>query len=298
MIRLTLYILLLVLCPVLGKAQELNTKLTINTQRVPAANSQLFSSLESELNQLLNDQKWTDTNFNRSERINCNIAITIVEATTENNFVAEIQFASQRPVYNSSYITSLMNYRDTQFEFTYMPGLSFDFNKQSIDNNLVAVISFYAYILIGLDFDSFSLNGGKPYFSKAMEIANMSQSLGTKGWEPFSGKNSNRYDLAVALTEESSGSFHDMWYKYHRLGLDEMAANASRGRIRIIESVNDIQKLYDARPNSILLSLIRETKVDEIVRVCSQATTEEKQAVKKILSQIFPTKSNSIGMLK
>ncbi|MBK5720310.1 DUF4835 family protein [Dysgonomonas sp. Marseille-P4677] len=298
MIRLVICILVL-LCPsIIIDAQELNTKLTINTQKLPAANSQLFSSLESELNQLLNDQRWTSATFSKSERINCNIAITIVAETSENNFAAEIQLTSQRPVYNSSYVTSLMNYRDTQFEFSYMPGLTFDFNTQSVDNNLVAVISFYAYVLIGLDFDSFSLNGGQIYFNKAMEIANMAQSLGAKGWEPFSGKNNNRYDLAVALTEESSKSFHDIWYKYHRQGLDEMSLNASRGRIRVIESVSDIQKLYEARPSSILLSLIRETKVDEIVRVCSQATTEEKQSMKKILYQIFPTKNYSIDMLK
>lgn len=298
MIRLFIYILLFLFTSVAIEAQELNAKLTINTQRLSTPNSQLFSSLESELNQLLNDQKWTDTDFSKNERINCNITITLVESPSENNFVAEMHITSQRPVYNSSYLTSLMNYRDVQFEFTYLPNQPLDFNKQSVDNNLVAVISFYAYILIGLDFDSFSLNGGRAYYNKAMEIANMAQSLGTKGWEPFSGKNNNRYDLAVALTEESSKSFHDMWYKYHRLGLDEMSANPSRGRIRIIESVEDMKKLYDARPNSILLSLIRETKVDEIVRVCSQATPEEKQAVKKTLLQMFPTKSYSIDMLK
>lgn len=281
------------------QAQELNAKLTINTQQVPSVDKQLFSSLESELNKLLNEQKWTDTNFSRNERINCNVSINVTSfSPPENNYTAEIQITSQRPVYNSSYVTSLINYRDTQFDFNYTSGLSLNFNSTSVDNNLVAVISFYAYIIIGLDFDSFSLNGGKPYFSKAMEIANMSQSLNAKGWEPFSGKNNNRYDLALALTEESSSPFHNFWYDYHRTGLDEMAANASRGRIRIIESISDVRKLYDARPSSVLLSVIAETKIDEIVRVCSQATPEEKQSMKKTLSQMFPTKSYNINMLK
>ena len=280
------------------QGQELNAKLTINTQQVPSVDRQVFSSLESELNKLLNEQKWTDTNFGRDERINCNVTITVTSSPSENNYTAEIQLSSQRPVYNSSYISSLLNFRDTQFEFNYIPNLSLDFNNTAVSNNLVAVISFYTYIIIGLDFDSFSLNGGRPYFNKAMEIANMSQSLGAKGWEPFSGKNNNRYDLALGLTEESSSPFHSFFYNYHRMGLDEMAANASRGRIRIIESISDIQKLYDARPSSILLSVIAETKIDEIVRVCSQATAEEKQSVKKTLSQIFPTKSYSINMLK
>ncbi|MDR1881240.1 MAG: DUF4835 family protein [Prevotella sp.] len=281
-----------------SQAQELNAKLTVNTQQLPSPDRELFASLESGLNGLLNEQKWTDATFNRNERINCNVSITITASASDNDFSAEIQLTSQRPVYNSSYVTSLINYRDTQFGFSYVPGQPLGHNNMTVDNNLVAVISFYACIIIGLDFDSFSLNGGRPYFNKAMEIANMSLSLNVKGWEPFSGKNNNRYDLALALTEESSSAFHDFWYKYHRTGLDEMAANASRGRIRIMESANDIQKLYDARPSSILLNLIAETKIDEIVRISSQATSEEKQGIKKILNRIFPTKSHSINSIK
>lgn len=297
--RFILSFLLFAVSFVFLQAQELNAKLTINTQQVPSADKQLFSSLESELNKLLNEQKWTDANFSRDERISCNVNITVTGfSPSDNNYTTEIQITSQRPVYNSSYVTSLINYRDTQFDFNYSSGLSLDFNNTAVSNNLVAVISFYAYIIIGFDFDSFSLNGGRPYFSRAMEIANMSQSLGVRGWEPFSGKNNNRYDLALALTEESSSSFHSFWYNYHRMGLDEMAANPSRGRIRIIESVSDVRKLYDARPSSILLSIIAETKIDEIIRVSSQATTEEKQSMKKTLSQMFPTKSYNINMLK
>lgn len=296
--RFIIYTLFLIVSFAMLKAQELNAKLTINTQQVPSVDKQLFSSLESELNKLLNEQKWTDANFDRNERINCNVTITVTSSPSDNKFTAEIQFTAQRPVYNSSYVTSLINYRDTQFEFNYLSGQPLDYNSATIDNNLVAIISFYAYIIIGLDFDSFSLNGGRPYFNKAMEIANMSQSLNEKGWEPFSGKSNNRYDLALALTEESSSPFHSFWYNYHRMGLDEMAANASRGRIRIIESISDVRKLYNARPSSVLFSLIAETKVDEIVRVCSQATAEEKLSVKKTLSQMFPTKSYNINMLK
>ncbi|WP_029904343.1 DUF4835 family protein [Prevotella sp. 10(H)] len=280
------------------QAQELNAKLTINTQQLPSPNTQLISSLESQVNRLLNEQKWTEVTFSKNERINCNVIITLSGQTSENSFSGEIQVTSQRPVYNSSYVTSLFNFRDTQFEFSYRQGESLDYNNISVDNNLVAVISFYANIIIGLDFDSFSLNGGRPYFSKAMDIANMAQSLGTKGWEPFSGRNNNRYDLAMALTEESSSPFHTFFYNYHRTGLDEMSANASRGRIRIIESLNELPNLYSARPSSVLFSVLAETKIDEIVRISSQATEEEKQSVKKILLPIFPTKSYNINQLK
>lgn len=296
--RLVLFIISVTFLSIATYAQELNAKLTINTRKLPAANEQLFSSLERSVNQMLNDEKWTDATFNRKERIDCTIAISMNEMTGENSFSAEIQVSSRRPVYNSTYVTTLLNFRDTKLEFSYALGESLDVNNIVLTNNLVAVISFYTYITIGLDFDSFSLNGGAPYFARAMEIANTAQSLNTKGWEPFSGKNDNRYDLAVAFTEESSKSFHSFWYNYHRTGLDEMAANPSRGRIRIIECLPDLQKLYEARPASPLLSIVGETKIDEIVRICSQATSEEKQSIKRTLNQIFPTKGQLINNLK
>jgi len=295
------YIYIIVCFIVFGlsaQAQELNAKLLINTRQLPSANNELFSSLESNLNQLLNDQKWTDATFSKNERIDCNITITLTEFVGE-TFNGNIQLTSRRPVYNSSYTTALLNFRDAEFSFKYQQGQTLDFNSLQMNDNLVAVISFYVYIIIGLDFDSFSSNGGRPYFAKAMDIANMAQALEQKkGWEPFSGKSSNRYDLAMALTEESSGSFHSMWYNYHRMGLDEMAANASRGRIRIIESMNDIQKLHEARPSSPLITLISETKIDEVVRVCSNATAEEKKDLKALLTKIFPTKSHLLNSLK
>lgn len=290
--------ILLFLSLVSLEAQELNVRLTINTQKVQSINKDMISSLESSLVRLLNDTKWTELVYSKNERIDCSISIILNEAVTDNSFKADIVLSTRRPVYNSSYITTLLNYRDTQFEFAYQQGQSLDFNHMNIDDNLSAVMAFYAYIIIGLDADSFSANGGKPYFAKAMEIANMAQSLNAKGWEPFSGKNNNRYDLAMALTEDSSKDFHTMWYAYHRMGLDEMAANASRGRIRIMESFSDIQKLQANRPSSILITLISESKIDEIIRICSQATAEEKQNMKKLLSQLFPTKNNQINQLK
>ncbi|NDV79099.1 DUF4835 family protein [Dysgonomonas sp. 511] len=280
------------------QAQDLNAKLTINTQRIQSPDTQLFSTLETNLNQLLNEHKWTDATFSVSEKIECSITLIINEVLSANTFSAEIQISSRRPVYNSTYASPLFNYRDTQIEFSYLPGESLSFSSMTIDNNIVAVMAFYANIVAGLDFDSFSPKGGSPYFARALEIANMAQSLGTKGWEAFSGKENNRYDLAVALTEERMADFHTFWYDYHRMGLDEMAANATRGRIRVIESLNNLKKMYDARSSSILLTVVGEAKTDEILRIASEANSEEKQSVKKLLNQMFPTKSGLINQLK
>lgn len=279
------------------QSQELNAKINLNTQKVQSSNKEIFTSLENDINQLLSNQKWTNVDFNRNERIECNISVIINEMPAENSFKGEIMITSRRPVYNSTYITTLCNYRDSKLEFDYIYGQTMTYSDMNITNNLVATIAFYAYIIIGLDFDSFSINGGKPFFEKALEIANSAQSLNTKGWEPFSGGVS-RYDLAMALTEESSKDFHTLWYNYHRLGLDEMAANAARGRIRIIETINELKKLYEARPSSPLLVLFSEAKLNELVSICSQATAEEKKQVRTSLQQLFPTKSTIIGNLK
>ena len=213
--------------------QELNAKLTINTQKIQTTSREKFTAMENMIKSLLNEQKWTDATFSRNERIDCTVVITINEMIGDDSFKGEIQIVSRRPVYNSTYVTTLLNYRDTQFDFDYISGQTLDFDNSNIRDNLAATIAFYVYIVIGLDFDSFSPNGGRPYFEKAMSIANAAQTLNTRGWEPFSGKE-NRYDLAVALTDEGSKSFHSLWYAYHRMGLDEMAANPSRGRILII----------------------------------------------------------------
>lgn len=290
--------LLFILLAISAQAQELNVKLNVNTQKVQMPNRELVASLENSILQLFNDQKWTESNFSRNERLDCIVSIAINEMQTEGSFVAEIQISSRRPVYNSSYVTPLLNYRDTQFDFNYTLGQSLDYSNNTVRDNLVAVIAFYSYIVIGLDFDSFSINGGQAYFAKAMEIANAAQSLNAKGWEPFSGSKANRYDLAVALSDNSFKSFHTMWYNYHRLGLDEMAANASRGRIQVMQSIDELEKLYKLRPSSPLLTLFAEAKLDELLKICSQATADEKKEMRKKLLQFFPAKNNEINELK
>lgn len=283
------------LSPLASFAQELNVKVTINTQKIQNVDTDLFKSLEDGLTQFLNENKWTNTNFRVNEKIESTLTIT-VNSTEGTRHTCDLQLTTRRPVHNSAFTTPTLNFRDTEFTFDYNRE-SIDYNETTVSNNLVAVMSFYAYVIIGLDFDSFSLNGGKPYFEKAMEIANASQSLNEIGWKPFD-NDRNRYSLALALTEESSRSFHDMWYKYHRLGMDEMAANSDRGRTRIIESLEDLDLLYQSRPSSVLLSIYGDTKLDELVNVYTKATMEEKGSAHKILQKIYPTKGSTIDKIK
>jgi len=278
-----------------ASAQELNVKLTINTSKVQA-NKEVFTTLENSLMQLLNERKWTNTSFGVLEKIECSMTLTINEASGS-SYKAELQVSSRRPVYNSSYSTSSFNYRDTEVSFEYNDGEMIEFNETNITSNLVAVFAYYSYIVIGLDFDSFSPNGGKPYFERAMNITNAAQNLNTTGWTAFD-SDRNRYALALALTEESSAAFHTMWYNYHRLGLDEMATSSIRGRDRIIATLPTLETIYSSRPSSALLLFYGDTKLQEVVSIYSEATEEEKKSAYELLRKIFPTKSNDLNPLR
>lgn len=293
-----LFLIYLLLVSILGlvKAQELNIKVTLNTNQIQGTDKTVFNKLEESINHLLNDRKWADATFAANELIEGSMLIT-VNSVQENTYIADIQIIINRPVYNATYNTPLFNFRDTEFEFSYVLGENLDFTDNNVNSNLVSTVAYYAYIALGLDFDSFALNGGKPYFEKAMEIVNNAQSLNTKGWAAFGGDR-NRYALALALTEESSSVFHKMWYDYHRKGLDEMAANPSRGRAGVIATIPDLQTIYKARPASAILSFYGDTKLEELINIYSEATTEEKTEAYKILQPIFPTKRFLIDKIK
>lgn len=280
-----------------GFAQELNMKITVNASKLGDVNQSVFTTLEEALNQFVNGRKWTDATFASNEQIDCNMLITLESLTDQNTYKGTLQVTSSRPVYNSSYTTPLFNFRDTEFEFSYLQGENLQFNENNVSSNLTAVVAFYAYIILGLDFDSFALDEGKPYFEKAFSIANNAQSLNTTGWAIF-GNDKNRYALSLALTEESSSSFHTMWYNYHRKGLDDMASNSTRGRTAIEETVPLLQTLYQARPASPLISIYGDTKLDELMNIYSTASTEEKRDAYKILESMFPTKRSVLEKLK
>ena len=278
------------------EAQEINMKITLNTNQIQGTDKSVFEKMEESLNKLVNDRKWTDATFATNELIEGSILITINEVQ-ENTYKGDVQIIVNRPVYNATYNTPLLNYRDTEFEFSYLLGENLEYIENNINSNLVATVAYYVYIILGLDFDSYALNGGKPYYEKAMQIVNNAQSLNTKGWAPFGGDR-NRYAMAMALTEESSSVFHSMWYNYHRKGLDEMAANPSRGRAGVIATVPDLQTIYKARPASAILSFYGDTKLDELINIYSEATSEEKSEAYKILQPIFPTKRYVIDKIK
>ena len=280
-----------------GKAQELNARVTVNGDKIATANKQIFTTLQNALMEFVNNRKWTDATFAVNEKIDCSMTI-IVNELDESSFQTEIQVQARRPVSNSSYTTTLFNFRDQELNFEYMEGEPLDFNSNTLTSNLTATVAFYVYIILGLDFDSFAPKGGTTYIQQAQQIVNMAQSeMSWNGWKAFE-SNQNRHALATALQDNASEAFRDMWYTYHRRGLDEMAANPDRGRMTIIEALPALREVRSARPTSVLLQMFSDAKLDEIVAIYSKATTQERQDGYKMLFEIYPTQSTRLEALQ
>ena len=294
--------LFLGLIPVLQAQQdmrlgELNAVITINSDKVQGTDKQIFTTLQRALTEFVNTKKWTTATFMQNERIDCSFNM-IVNSLEGNVFDCEIQVQSSRPVYNSSYPTTLFNFRDVEFTFNYTEFEPLEYTENVLNSNLTATIIFYIYIILGFDFDSFALNGGQPYFQQAQQIVTMAQSQPAwNGWTAFSSRR-NRHALATALTENQGSVFHTLWYEFHRKGLDEMAANSDRGRANIIASLPGLKELKDARPTSVLLQIFSDCKLEEVVSIYSKATTQEKQEGYKLFSNLFPAASMRYESLK
>lgn len=283
-------------CSCAGMAQELNVRITVNGDKIANANKSVFTTLQNALTEFINNRKWTDATFAVNERIDCSMTI-IVNEMEESSFKGEIQVQARRPVYNSSYTTTLLNFRDQQFDFEYMEGEPLEYQENMLTGNLTATVVFYIYIILGLDFDSFSPLGGTAYIQQAQQIVSLAQSQSWSGWKAFD-SNRNRHAVATALQDNASEAFRNLWYTYHRKGLDEMAANADRGRTTIIEALPALQEVKKARPTSVLLQMFSDAKLDEIVLIYSKATTQEKQSGYKLLQEIYPTETTKLEALQ
>lgn len=298
MIKKLLCICLLGAAPFIGKAQELNARITINSDKVQSTNKQVFKTLQDALNDFVNNKKWTDATFAMNERIDCSMTLIINEMVSDNSFKGEIQVQARRPVYNSSYTTTLLNYRDTELSFDYTEFEPLEYTENTLNSNLIATVVFYIYTILGLDFDSFSPKGGTAFLGQAMQIVSLAQAQPTwTGWKAFE-NDRNRHALATALTDNTSELFRDMWYNYHRKGLDEMAANPDRGRTTIIGLLPVLEQVKSARPTSPLLQMFADSKLDEVVLIYSKATTPEKQKGYKMLSNLYPALTTRMESLK
>lgn len=290
-----LFFLLAAVIP--AKTQELIAKVDINTQKLQGQEADLFPTLQELLTTYINENKWTDATFSPAEKINCNFSIIINEALSSSSFKGEIQIQATRPVYNSAYTTNSFNHRDVSLEFEYQPGMNLEWNETSVSNNLLAVVTFYIYVILGIDFDSFAPMGGSLYFQQAMNIVNMSQSLGATGWGSFQDP-LNRHAIATAFTDERMKTYRQMWYDYHRKGLDEMVANPDRGRMTIITALKQLDGIKSSQSGTCLLALFSAAKLDEVASIYSKANSTEKQEGYKFLSNLFPAETTRLESMK
>jgi hypothetical protein len=252
--------------------------------------------LERSLNQLINGTRWSAATLATNERIDCTFSLMILEQPTENSFKAELFVQSRRPVYNSTYTTTLLNYRDNQFAFEYVENAPIQIQEYSLNSNLEAVISFYANLILAMDFDSFSPGGGSPFFRQAQDIANRAQSANWGGWSAFEEK--SRSAIINAYTDNSLAKYHEFWYIYHRKGLDEMAANPDRARMTILEALPMLKEIRQMRSSDMLLQQFADAKLDETVALAERATQEQKKETYDLLREIFPSMSQQLQPLK
>ena len=293
-----LFCLLFLFMPVKASAQELNPTLTINTSKIQGTDKDVFKSLEGALKQFLSNQVWTDYHFAENERIQCNFNLTVNKYESQSGKMScELTVQSSRPVFGSTYNTTVFNFRDTEVEFTYTEQDRIEYSPGiTPDNNLTAIMAYYCMLIIGLDFDTMSLNGGTDILRQVENIAASSQSLGG-GWRSFD-TNANRYSIINDYMNGNLSMFRKLQYNYHRLGLDDMTANADRGRATITESLNLLMQAKQARSTSALPTLFTEIKKNELISIYSAGIDKEKQQVKELLNLINPSLSNDWNSIK
>ncbi len=266
------------------QAQELKAKFVVNSAQLSNTKTEVFDQLREKLETFMNDHKWTNLNFRELEKIECNFNITLSSwEESEGAFKAVLLMTCSRPVFNSSYTTTLYSVRDGDFNFNFQPTDQLEWNPEYVDNNLTAMLAYYAYMIIGYDMDAMAPKGGTPYFQTAENIVNNAQNLGFSGWSSFN-DNKNRFGLLNDYLDGSMEDYRMLVYKYHREGLDQMAENSESARTAIAESLELLSSAKQARSMSQLPQLFTEYKRDELVNIFSgKGTSQERDAIYDIL---------------
>jgi hypothetical protein len=294
--KLGLYILLLCLCGA-ASAQDLNARVKVISGKIKTSNTHIFQSLETAMKDFLNGHKWSADNILPQERIDCNFVLNLTNWDGSSSFSGELQVQSSRPVFNSAYTSPLLNINDKDFDFVYAEGQSIDYSDQNFQSNLSSVMAFYAYIILGMDYDSFAKFGGTPYFNAAQSIVSNAQSASYKGWKAFDG-NINRYWLAENLNNKIYAPLREFIYNYHRSGLDEMADNSSKGRKAIADLLPVLSNVDRSRLGSMLPVIFFTAKSDELIAIFSKAASREKADAINILSQVDPANGNKYQAIR
>lgn len=279
--------------------QDLICKVSILDNQVQLTDKRIFRTLEQVLTEFMNNTKWSQDKIQTNERIECTIQIILTAYDQQSNhFTGSAQIQSVRPVYGSSYNTVLFNFNDENWEFDYTEFQRLDFNENSYTTNLTSLLGFYAFYILGLDYDSYGMLGGTTYFNKALSVATNAQQSGLTGWKPFEKSMRSRYNLIDNIINERFRPIREAYYKYHRQGLDVMTKNPEEARKQIYASIELVQKVFKIAPNTVLLQMFFEAKSDELVNIYKGATPSEKPKVVALLNEINIANTNKYEKIK
>lgn len=281
-------------------AQELEAKININHNQIQGTDASIFDNLQQTLEQFVNERQWTNLNFQKNERIQCSFNVTVTKYDKNTNtFTCKAQVQANRPVYNSAYTTTLYNNVDNDFTFQFAQFDQLEFNEENIDNQLTALFAYYAYLIIGINLDSFAPMGGEDILQRCMNLTNNAQNLNYPGWKSFD-NDRNRFAIINDYLDGGMAPFRQLQYDYYRKGLDEMATNAERGRTEITTALEqNLKKCHEDKPLSRLPQIWTDYKRDELANIYKgKGTQKEKESVYEILFSINASQSNSWNKIK
>jgi hypothetical protein len=278
-------------------AQDLNVRVQLISSQIQNSNKRTFDELETKIRDFLNNRKWSTDNFQPQERIDCSLIINITGWDGSSNYKTEAQIQSSRPIYGTSYNSTILNISDKDFNFTYAEGQPLDYSDQNFTNNLSSLLAYYSYVILGMDYDSFIQFGGTPYYTKAQGVVNAAQSSSFTGWKAFEGLR-NRYWLAENLNNKVYTPIREILYEYHRNGLDIMSDNPAKARKQIISLLPQVQTIDKQQQGSMLNQLFFTAKADELVNIISMGDPQERLKAFTVLSLIDPPNIRKYEVLK
>ncbi len=293
-VRLFKYMLLsiLFLIPGIIYSQELNCNVQISAQKIQGSNREVFESMQRDLYDFMNNTVWTNHVFTYSERIECNLLINLTDQLSADEFTGTVQIQLKRPVYNTTYNSTVLNFIDNSFKFRYVEYQPLEFDPTTYRSSLVSVLAYYAYLILGFDNDTFSPEGGTEYFQMAEKIVTNAQNAPEAGWKPYDGsRNRNRYWLVKNLLDKEYEGVRQFLYEYYINGFDKMESKSSEARNSMVESLRLVQDVYRKKPDPFmyLVQVVMEAKSDEIINVFTESFPEEKSRVVQILTEIDPS---------
>lgn len=289
-----IFLILLFLSFITTRSQELNCTVTVSAPTLEGSDKRIFEVLQNSLADFVNSRKWTGYNFRMEEKLDCTILLMINERTGADYFKGTMNVALRRPVFGTSYNSPILNYVDKKVEFAYLLNQPLEYMENVYTSNLTSSVAFYIYFMLGIYFDSFSQNGGAPFFEKAKSVVDAAQSASESGWKAYDDTR-NRYWLAENFTNPSFAGIHDFLYKYHRLGMDVMSEKLDEGRSNTTASIETLHRLYKSRPGLFAIQIMLDAKREEFINLYSSSRVgpAEKSKIVNLLKEIDPANGSN-----